>query len=166
MAYNRWWLDNDMFAFQVGGGVVDNPGRYLALLPPINGANATSGTPYFPEAPGLPFRAYDFQVGFDYMPSQWVTWHVEFTQRGSDVPLFAGPGGMTPPGGNNGFPQIYACNDGSVRNRDPVKGMRERRRHVVSGSGQAGAPLDFRPDGEVIGRGHVVSISEIRGWAL
>jgi hypothetical protein len=113
MVYNRWWMHNDLFAFQIGGGVLDNPGRYLALLPPINGATATSGTPYFTENPGDPLRAYDFQVGFDYMPSQWVTWKVEFTQRGSQVPIFAGPGGMTPPGGNNGSPQYYACNDGT-----------------------------------------------------
>jgi hypothetical protein len=96
MAYNRWWFDKDRFAAEIGGGVMDNPGRYLVLLPPINGANATSGTPYFPESPGLPFRAYDFQIGADYMPSQWVTWHVEFTQRGSNVPYFTGPGGITP----------------------------------------------------------------------
>ncbi len=96
MAYHRWWMDNERFAFEIGGGVVDNPGRYLALLPPINGANATSGTPYFTENPGNVFRAYDFQLGFDYMPSQWVTWHVEWTQRGSDIPLFVGPGGITP----------------------------------------------------------------------
>jgi hypothetical protein len=96
MAYNRWWFDNDRFAAEIGGGVMSNPGRYLVLLPPINGANATTGTPYFPEAPGLPFKAYDFQIGFDYMPSQWVTWHVEWTQRGSNVPYFSGPGGITP----------------------------------------------------------------------
>jgi hypothetical protein len=113
MAYHRWWFDNDRFAAEIGGGVVDNPGRYLALLPPIDGANATSGTPYFPEAPGLGFRGYDFQIGFDYFPSQWVTWHVEWTQRGANTPLFAGPGGMTPPGGNNGLPQYYTCNDGT-----------------------------------------------------
>lgn len=113
MAYHRWWFHKDMFSFNIGGGVVDNPGRYLALLPPINGANATSGTPYFPELPGLPFRAYDYQVAFEYMPSQWVTWHVEFTQRGSDIPLFVGPGGVTPPGGNNGAPANYACSNGA-----------------------------------------------------
>ncbi len=55
MAYHRWWFHKDMFSFNVGGGVVDNPGRYLALLPPINGANATSGTPYFTENPGNQF---------------------------------------------------------------------------------------------------------------
>ena len=96
MGYHRWWFDKDRFAAEVGGGVMNNPGRYLVLLPPINGANATSGTPYFPEAPGLPFKAYDFQLGFDFFPSQWVTWHVEWTQRGSNVPYFTGPGGITP----------------------------------------------------------------------
>ena len=112
MAYQRIWF-NEMFALSYGGGVVSNPGRYLALLPPINGASATTGTPYFTENPGDKFRGYDFQVSFDYMPSQWVTWKVEFTQRGAQQPLFAGPGGMTPPGGNNGSPQFYACNDGT-----------------------------------------------------
>ena len=112
MGYHRWWFDNDKFAAEVGGGVMNNPGRYLVLLPPINGANATSGTPYFPEAPGLPFKAYDFQLGFDFFPSQWVTWHVEWTQRGSNVPYFAGPGGITPqqaPGlyVNEGAPGSY-----------------------------------------------------------
>jgi hypothetical protein len=33
MAYHRWWFDKDKFSFNIGGGVVDNPGRYLALLP-------------------------------------------------------------------------------------------------------------------------------------
>jgi hypothetical protein len=112
MVYNRWWF-TDRYAFEIGGGVLDNPGRYLALLPPIDGANATSGTPYFTENPGQPLRAYDFQIGADYFPSQWVTWHVEFTQRGSQQAIFNGPGGMTPPGGNNGLPQYFTCNDGT-----------------------------------------------------
>ncbi len=115
MAYQRMWF-GEKFAFSYGGGVVSNPGRYLALIPPIDGANATTGSVYFPEAPGLPFKGYDFQLSFDYMPSQWVTWKVEWTQRGSDVPLFAGPGGMTPPAGNNGNPAAYSCNDGSSSN--------------------------------------------------
>jgi len=96
MAYSRMWFDKDRFAFSYGGGVVNNPGRYLVLLPPINGANATTGSPYFTENPGDKFKGYDYQVAFSYMPSQWVTWHVEFTQRGSTVPVFGGPGGITP----------------------------------------------------------------------
>src|SRR5271165_1041413 len=96
MAYQRLWFHKDMFALSYGGGVVNNPGRYLVLLPPINGANATSGTPYFTENPGDKFKAYDYQLSFDYMPSQWVTWKIEFTQRGADVPVFTGAGGITP----------------------------------------------------------------------
>jgi putative OmpL-like beta-barrel porin-2 len=96
MAYHRWWFDHDKFGATIGGGVVDNPGRYLVLLPPINGATATTGTPYFTENPGDKFRGYDYQLTFDYMPSQWVTWRVEYTQRGADVPYFSGPGGITP----------------------------------------------------------------------
>jgi hypothetical protein len=96
MGYHRFWFDKDRFAFTVGGGVMNNPGRYLVLLPPINGATATTGSPYFTENPGDPFKAYDFQTSFDYMPSQWVTWRFEFTQRGSNVPYFVGPGGITP----------------------------------------------------------------------
>jgi len=96
MGYNRFWFNKDMFAFSFGGGVMNNPGRYLVLLPPINGASATTGSPYFTENPGDRFRAYDFQLSFDYMPSQWVTWRFEFTQRGSNVPYFVGPGGITP----------------------------------------------------------------------
>jgi hypothetical protein len=112
MSYQRMWF-GEKFAFSYGGGVMNNPGRYLVLLPPINGATATSGSPYFPEAPGLPFKAYDFQLSFDYMPSQWVTWKVEFTQRGANVPVFTGPGGITPPGYNNGYPADYVCMDGT-----------------------------------------------------
>jgi hypothetical protein len=91
---------------------MSNPGRYLVLLPPINGANATTGTPYFPESPGAKFAAYDYQLTFDWMPTQFVTWRAEFTQRGSNVPYFSGPGGVTPPGGNNGNPGAYTCMNG------------------------------------------------------
>ncbi len=104
MAYHRWFFDGDKFGATVGGGWVNNPGRYLVLLPPINGANALTGSPYFTQNPGQLFKAYDFQVTFDYMPTQFVTWRAEFTQRGSNVPYFAGAGGMTPPGGNTGDP--------------------------------------------------------------
>ena len=52
MLYNRWWFHKDRYAFTLGGGKINNPGRYLVLLPPINGATATTGTPYFTENPG------------------------------------------------------------------------------------------------------------------
>jgi hypothetical protein len=104
MAYTRAWFDHDRFAVTVGGGAIDNPGRYLVLLPPINGATAATGTPYFTENPGDPFVAWDTQLTFDFMPSQFVTFRGEFTYRHASVPYFAGPGGVTPPGGNQGTP--------------------------------------------------------------
>ena len=47
MVYNRFWFKKDMYGLTIGGGVMNNPGRYLTLLPPINGADAISGSPYF-----------------------------------------------------------------------------------------------------------------------
>src|SRR5437764_2793282 len=45
MFYNRVWLRNDLFGVTLGGGAINNPGRYLVLLAPINGATAASDTP-------------------------------------------------------------------------------------------------------------------------
>lgn len=104
MAYHRWWFAEDRFALTIGGGAIDNPGRYLVLVPPINGATAASGTPYFSAAPGDPFRAWDAQVAFDYMPSPNTTIRLEYVHRHANVPYFAGSGGVTPPGGNTGDP--------------------------------------------------------------
>jgi hypothetical protein len=104
MFYNRFWFDKDKFGVTLGGGAIDNPGRYLVLLPPINGATAFSGTPYFTESPGQTFRAWDATGTFDYMPSQYITFRWEYNHRASNVPYWSGGGGVTPPGGNTGSP--------------------------------------------------------------
>jgi len=114
MAYNRWWFHHDLYAVTVGGGFMNNPGRYLTLLPPINGANASSGTPYFPESPGQGAFMYDMNINFQYMPKDWITWWTEMGYRHSNIPYFAGVGGVTPPYGNNGSPGSYTCNSGST----------------------------------------------------
>ncbi len=102
MLYNRVWFDRDRYAITLGGGRINNPGRYLVLLPPINGATAASGTPYFTENPGDKFKAWDASVTADYMPSQYFTYRLEYNHRAANVPYFTGPGGITPPGGNQG----------------------------------------------------------------
>ena len=112
MLYNRIWFDNDLFAVTVGGGVMNNPGRYLTLLPPINGATATTGTPYFTENPGQPAFQWDSTINLQYMPKQWITWWSELGFRHSSIPYFAGQGGVTPPGGNNGSAANFTCNSG------------------------------------------------------
>jgi hypothetical protein len=104
MLYNRLWFHRDLFGLTLGGGKINNPGRYLVLLPPINGATAISGTPYFPENPGDPYKAWDASATFDYMPSQYITFRWEYDHRAANVPYFTGRGGITPPGGNTGAP--------------------------------------------------------------
>jgi hypothetical protein len=117
MFYNRWWFDRDLFAFTLGGGAINNPGRYLVLLPPINGMTAPSAainSPYFTENPGDPFKAWDVSGTFDYMPRQWLTFRFEGNFRHANVPYWSGPGGITPPpGSNNGFPTEFACMNGA-----------------------------------------------------
>src|SRR5712664_2728166 len=102
MIYNRLWFHKDRYAVTLGGGQINNPGRYLVLLPPINGATAISGTPYFTENPGDPYKAWDVSGTFDWMPSQYITFRWEYNHRAANVPYFTGRGGVTPPGGNTG----------------------------------------------------------------
>jgi hypothetical protein len=122
MAYARAWVDHDHFAATIGGGAITNPGRYLVLVPPINGATAFSGVsanlpndptkygafaglPAFPAcpqgSPGCPstssdFNAWDMQITGDYMPNDFITFRVEYNHRAASIPYFAGSGGMTP----------------------------------------------------------------------
>ncbi len=113
MAYNRIWWHKDLFGLTIGGGQITNPGRYLALVLPINGADAISGTPYFPATPGSSFKAYDATLTFDYMPKQYFTFRSEFGYRHTNVPYWSGRGGITPPGGNNGSPADFVCSTGA-----------------------------------------------------
>lgn len=118
MAYNRLWFDHDLYAITLGGGFMNNPGRYLALLPPINGATAVSGSPYFTENPGQKLYQWDTQLNLQYMPKPWITWWTELSFRHSDVPYWAGTAGVTPPLGNTGSPASYVCNNGSTIGAD------------------------------------------------
>ncbi len=115
MFYNRFWFHNDLFGLTLGGGKINNPGRYLVLLPPINGESAitaSTNSPYFTENPGDPFKAWDSSITFDYMPKQYITFRWEYDYRHANVPYWTGRGGITPPGGNTGTPTDYICNNG------------------------------------------------------
>ena len=118
MLYNRTWFDNNLYAVTLGGGFMNNPGRYLALVPPINGATAATGTPYFTANPGQKLFQWDTQLNFQYMPKDWITWWTEATFRHSSVPYWTGSGGITPPLGNTGSPASLTCNNGSVAGAD------------------------------------------------
>ena len=113
MAYTRFWFKKDLYAVTLGGGQMNNPGRYLTLLPPINAATAVTGTPYFTENGGDRAQMHDGTITLDYMPSQFITFRVEEGYRYADIPYWTGRGGITPPGGDNGAPTQYACANGA-----------------------------------------------------
>ncbi|MBC7659780.1 MAG: porin [Chitinophagaceae bacterium] len=101
MLYNRLWFDKDVHGLTIGGGAINNPGRYLVLLPPIQGATAATGSADFPLSPGSSYRAWDATITYDYMPNPYITFRVEFDHRVANVPYFVGPGGVTSPDGYN-----------------------------------------------------------------
>jgi hypothetical protein len=121
MIYNRMWWAKDHDGLTIGVGQINNPGRYLVLLPAINGETATSaalGAPYFTGNPSDPFKAWDSSITYDFMPKQWFTWRFEYDYRHASVPYWTGHGGQTPPSGlgsptgvNNGSPSLFACMD-------------------------------------------------------
>ncbi len=110
MAYHRtWWMDGHL-AFTFGGGMMNNPGRYL-VLPPTGVATpyqalSTDGVAYtapgqqaFSLNPGTTFNAWDFSAGFQWMPDELTTWGIEVNHRQADTNYFAGHGGVTSPDG-------------------------------------------------------------------
>jgi hypothetical protein len=131
MLYDRTWFKKDTFGLTIGGGMINNPGRYLVLLPPINGETAPSAAinaPYFTGNPSDPFKAWDSSLTFDYMPRQWLTFRWEYDYRHASVPYWTGHGGVTPPGSggvpytNNGYPQFFACNNGNTSGQLTLSG--------------------------------------------
>ena len=113
MLYNRWWFKKDTYGLTIGSGAMDNPGRYLTLLPPINGADAITGSPYFTQNPGDPYKAWDGSITFDWMPRQYITFRTEYGYRHANVPYWTGRGGITP--GDNTTPStVPSPGSGSV----------------------------------------------------
>lgn len=103
MIYNRIWFAKDKFAWTLGGGLMTNPGRYLVLyptgqaspLPNPNNPTQTEGLYPFGANPGDKFSGWDWSTNFDFMPNQSITFRLEFVNRHSSVPYFAGKGGVT-----------------------------------------------------------------------
>jgi hypothetical protein len=105
MIYHRIWLFNDKLAFNVGGGMMHNPGRYLVLSPTGNASgvlqplNVPAPTQAFDFNPGTQFDAFDYEAGIQWMPIEQITYDLELNSRNSSVPYFAGHGGVTSPDG-------------------------------------------------------------------
>ena len=114
MVYNRIWFGKKQkFAWTTGGGVISNPGRYLALLPTGNGTMTQN--------PGDEFNGWDASSGFQLMPNEYITFGVEFVTRHTDTPYFSGHGGVTSPNGWNppigssmGYPADLVKNENRI----------------------------------------------------
>jgi len=112
MFYNRIWFAKNKFAWTIGGGVMNNPGRYLVLyptgqaspLPNPNDPTKTEGAYPFSANPGDKFHAWDCSTNLDWMPNQSLLFRIEYVHRHADVPYFAGPGGVTSPTGYSTTP--------------------------------------------------------------
>lgn len=105
MLYHRLWFGpNEKIGWTIGGGYINNPGRYLALLPAGNGV--------LTQNPGDQFTGWDASTTIQYMPNDYITWGIEAVTRHSSVPYFSGRGGVTSPNGYNeplGNPSGYAA---------------------------------------------------------
>ncbi|NCX95221.1 MAG: porin [Chitinophagia bacterium] len=107
MIYNRIWFHRNKFALTVGGGMMTNPGRYLVLyptgdaspLPDPNDPTKTEGTHPFSANVGDKFNAWDCSANVEWLPNQSIAFRLEYVHRESDVPYFAGRGGVTAPNG-------------------------------------------------------------------
>ena len=107
MFYNRIWFAKNKFAWTIGGGTINNPGRYLVLAPtgdaspfpnPTN-PTQTVGTHPFTENPGDQFLGWDASTNLSWMPNSHVEFRLEYVHREASVGYFAGPGGVTSPNG-------------------------------------------------------------------
>jgi hypothetical protein len=107
MFYNRVWFYKNKFAWTMGGGYMNNPGRYLVLAPsgdasPLpNPANPTTteGTHPFSMAPGDQFWGWDCSTNLSWMVNQSMEFRIEAVHRHASTGYFAGHGGVTSPTG-------------------------------------------------------------------
>ena len=94
MIYHRCWFGPlRKWGWTIGGGFIDNPGRYLSLLPAGNGVVTQN--------PGDPIKGWDASTNVQYMPNEQLTLGLEFVTRHTSIPYFSGRGGVTSPNGWN-----------------------------------------------------------------
>lgn len=128
MFYNRIWFAKNKIAWTIGGGIMTNPGRYLVLLPtgqasPLpdpNNPTQTEGAYPFSANPGDKFTGWDFSTNLDFMPNQSITFRIEYVHRHSNVPYFAGEGGVTSQTGYSTTPLDPAWRPDLVKTEDRV----------------------------------------------
>ena len=94
---NRLWFRQNKFAVTLRGDFVTNPSLYLAFSPSPVASN--DFTDAIENDPNQNLTMYQGTMTFDIMPSDFVTFRLEYRYRQSNKPYFAGSGGTTSPDG-------------------------------------------------------------------
>jgi len=94
---NRLWFYQNKLALTLRGDFVKNPGLYLAFSPSPVAENDFNDA--IANDPKQDLTIYQATATFDVMPSDFVTFRLEFRYRNSNKPYFAGRGGTTSPDG-------------------------------------------------------------------
>lgn len=94
---NRLWFYQNKMGFTLRGDLVKNPGLYLAFTPSPVSLNDFTDAVQSDLKQDL--TIYQATATFDVMPSEFVTFRLEFRYRNSSKPYFAGRGGTTSPDG-------------------------------------------------------------------
>jgi hypothetical protein len=92
---NRIWFNRNKLALTLRGDYVTNPGAYLAFSPSPVAANDYNNA----LATGKTLDIIQATATFDVMPTDHITFRLEYGYRSSSLPYFAGQGGTTSPDG-------------------------------------------------------------------
>lgn len=90
---NRLWFNHNKIGLTTRFDYVTNPGGYLAFTPAQSGAIPNDYEVAISNGKDLKMK--QLSVTFDFMPSDFVTFRMEYAYRNANVPYFAGSGGTT-----------------------------------------------------------------------
>ncbi|MHA3789484.1 outer membrane beta-barrel protein [Flavobacterium hauense] len=102
---NRVWFNKNKMAVTLRGDYMTNQSvvngvnvaPYLAFTPAATGDVPNNYDQAI--ANGEKLKIFQFTTTFDIMPSDFVTFRLEYGYRNASIPYFAGPGGTTSPSG-------------------------------------------------------------------
>lgn len=90
---NRLWFNNNKIGLTTRFDYVTNPGGYLSFTPAQSGSIPNDYE--IAISNGKDLKMKQLSATFDFMPSDFVTFRLEYTYRNANIPYFVGSGGTT-----------------------------------------------------------------------
>ena len=87
------WFNNNKIGLTTRFDYVTNPGGYLSFTPAQSGSIPNDYETAISNGKDLKMK--QLSATFDFMPSDFVTFRLEYTYRNANIPYFAGSGGTT-----------------------------------------------------------------------